>query len=234
MHNPEFTMLEFYIAYYEYNDLMNLTEELITGIATKVLGKEELDFGGKKISLSRPWPRMTMKQALIEIGKIPPSRLQEVDALRAFGEDAKVKDASTLSRGRLWGELFEALVEEHLWNPVFITDYPRDLSPLSKSKPEDPDFVERFELYVAGMEIANGYSELNDPVEQRRRFEEQMLAFESGDQEAHSMDEEYLTALEHGMPPTGGEGIGIDRLTMLFTNSRSIREVILFPLLKPK
>ena len=234
MHNPEFTMLEFYIAYYDYQKLMDLTEDLICTLAEKVLGTQELKFGDKTISLKRPWRRLPMSEALMEMGKIPADILNDENALRAYAQQKHVKDAAKLSTGKLWGELFGMLVEEQLDGPVFVTEYPRDLSPLSKSKPEDPNIVERFELYFAGMEIANAYSELNDPVEQRRRFEEQLRAFEAGDQEAHSMDEDYVLAMEHGMPPTGGEGIGIDRLAMLFTNSTSIREVILFPLLKPK
>jgi len=234
MHNPEFTMLEFYIAYYDYNDMMNLTEELITGLARDVLGKEELEFEGKTISLARPWKRISMRDALLEIGKVPVEVLEDETKLRDLAIEKKIKDVTKLSRGKLWGELFSDLVEPALTGPVFIIDYPRELSPLSKTRADDPSTVERFELYIGGMEIANAYSELNDPVDQKRRFDEQLRAHEAGDQEAHSMDEDYVMALEHGMPPTGGEGIGIDRLTMLFTGVRSIREVILFPLLKPK
>jgi lysyl-tRNA synthetase class 2 len=234
MHNPEFTMLEFYIAYYDYRALMELTEELVCTIADKVLGKEELEYGGKKISLTRPWQRLTMKQALIERGGLTQDQLNDTEGLRSLAMGKKIKDAAKLSRAKLIAELFEELVEPGLDGPVFLIEHPRELSPLSKSKPDDPQVVERFELYMAGMEIANAYSELNDPSDQRVRFEEQLRAHEAGDQEAHVMDEDYIIAMEHGMPPTGGEGIGIDRLTMLFTDSPSIRDVILFPLLKPR
>lgn len=234
MHNPEFTMLEFYIAYYDFHMMMDLTEDLLSGLAREVLGTEELQFENKTISLARPWKRLSMKQALVEIGNVDAEILEDESRLRAFAAEKKVKDAQKLSKGKLWGELFDELVEEKLAGPVFITDYPRELSPLSKSRPDNPEIVERFELYIGEMEVANAYSELNDPADQRSRFEEQLAAYEAGDQEAHRMDEDYVLALEHGMPPTGGEGIGVDRLTMLFAGVRSIREVILFPLLKPR
>lgn len=233
MHNPEFTMLEFYIAYWDYHKLMQLTEELITGLARDILGKDELTFQEQTISLKTPWKRLGVKQAIMEIGGIPAEVMDNETLLRQKAQELRIKDAAKLSVSKLWGELFDELVEDKLYDPVFITDYPRELSPLSKSKPDDPDIVDRFELYIGGMEVANAYSELNDPADQRSRFEEQLRAHEAGDQEAHSMDDDYVTALEHGMPPTGGEGIGIDRLTMLFTGVKSIREVILFPLLKP-
>ena len=234
MHNPEFTMLEFYIAYYDYQALMELTEDLLSTIAMKVLGKEELEYSGKTLSFKRPWKRLPMLESLVELGGLTESQIKDDDFLRSLGREKNIKDVHKLNRGKLLGEIFEALVEPQLDGPVFLTEHPRELSPLSKTKPDDPDTVERFELYMAGMEIANAYSEVNDPADQRSRFEEQLRAMEAGDQEAHSMDEDYILALEHGMPPTGGEGIGIDRLTMVFANAPSIRDVILFPLLKPK
>jgi lysyl-tRNA synthetase, class II len=234
MHNPEFTMLEFYIAYKDYNQMMDLTEDLLLQVGNAVCGKRELEFDGRTISLQTPWPRLSMKEALIEIGKLSADVVEDDERMRQILIDRKVKDARTLNRGKVWDEVFKELVEPHLMNPIFIKDHPKELSPLSKLKPEDPRFVERFELYMGGMEIANAYSELNDPADQRCRFEDQLRAHEAGDAEAHTMDEDYVTALEYGLPPTGGEGIGIDRLTMLFTNSRSIRDVILFPLLKPR
>jgi lysyl-tRNA synthetase, class II len=234
MHNPEFTMLEFYIAYYDYQALMEITEDLICTIARNVLGKDELEYGGKKISLQRPWPRLPMKQALIEMGGLNESQLKDENVLRNMASERKIKDTGKLSHAKLIAELFEELVEPKLDGPLFLIEHPRELSPLSKTKSDDPEVVERFELYMAGMEIANAYSELNDPSDQRERFDEQLRQLQAGDQEAHAMDEDYVIALEHGMPPTGGEGIGIDRLTMLFTDSPSIRDVILFPLLKPK
>jgi lysyl-tRNA synthetase, class II len=234
MHNPEFTMLEFYVAYYDYNDLMLLTEELITGLANRILNSEELPNQDKTLSLKRPWRKISMRDSLIEMGGLPADVVDDAEKLRSKAIELKIKDAAKLSKAKLWGELFGELVERRLQDPTFVIDYPRELSPLSKSRPDDPSLVERFELYMGGMEIANAYSELNDPADQQHRFEEQLAALQSGDQEAHSMDQDYVTALEHGMPPTGGEGIGIDRLTMLFSNVRSIREVILFPLLKPR
>ncbi len=248
-HNPEFTMLEFYQSYSDYRDLMDLTEELICHLARLVLGKLELDYDGQKISLDE-WKRFSLKQAILHFWPetVQPvagaedledlGRLQQL--CQHWNEQAEARGAETVplsqydTRGALLGALFEAVVEKHLLGPTLIYDYPIELSPLSKTKPEDPSMVERFELYIGGMEIANAYSELNDPEEQKRRFETQMAEREKGDEEAHQMDEDYVRALRYGMPPTAGEGIGIDRLTMLFTNSRSIRDVILFPHMRPE
>jgi lysyl-tRNA synthetase class 2 len=234
-HNPEFTMLEFYQAYSNYTDLMDLTEEMLTGIAEKVCGSRITEYDGQRIDFNK-WSRLSMKEAIV---KFCPEKIDEQD----------LKDKSTIERllrklhagydpqmplGQLVGILFETVAEEHLIQPTLIYDYPVELSPLSKVKASDPSLAERFELYVAGMEIANGYSELNDPIDQRERFQTQLAARERGDEEAHLMDEDYIRALSYGMPPTAGEGIGVDRLVMLLTGSTSIRDVILFPHLRPE
>ncbi len=227
-HNPEFTMLEFYWAYANYEDLMALTEEMITGIAGEVAGGQTLPWGERTLDLTRPWRRLTMPEAILAHSDLAPEDLGERAALEATGRRLGVADVERLPTGKLVAEVFEATSEAHLQDPTFIIDFPADISPLAKRKPAAPDLTERFELYIGGMEIANAFSELNDPDDQRRRFEEQV---------AHGggvVDEDYLLALEHGMPPTAGEGIGIDRLVMLLTNSRSIRDVILFPLLRPR
>ena len=233
-HNPEFTMLEFYWAYADYHLLMDLTEELITGLADEILGSRELTWKDETMSLERPWQRLTMKQAVLEVGGVEETALESVETLRAELEKrgAEVPKAGTY--GHLLMALFEETAEEKLLGPTFIIDHPVEVSPLSKQKPEDPAFTERFELYMGRMEVANAFSELNDPDVQAERFQQQLEAREAGDDEAHVFDHDYVQALEHGMPPAGGEGIGIDRLTMLFTNSQSIRDVILFPLLRPR
>ena len=232
-HNPEFTMLEFYQAYSNYTDLMDLTEIMLTGIAEKVCGARVTTYDEQQIDFGK-WSRLTMKEAIV---KFCPEKVREED----------LKDRATVERllnqlhadfdprmplGNFIGILFETVAEEHLVQPTFIYDYPIELSPLSKQKAEDPSLVERFELYIGGMEIANGYSELNDPIDQRERFVSQLQARDRGDEEAHEMDDDYIRALSYGMPPTAGEGIGVDRLTMLLTNSTSIRDVILFPHLR--
>jgi lysyl-tRNA synthetase class 2 len=249
-HNPEFTMLEFYQAYADYRDMMVLTERLMRHVAQAVLGSLEFEYDGQKISLAE-FHRYTMKEAIAhfwaEAGTAP--KLEQLaDPRAAFhwievynawaaqsgGSHEPIALPPGTSPGAALQELFGAVAEQHLIQPTFILDYPLEVSPLSKQKPDDPNFVERFELYLGGMEIANAFSELNDPAEQRDRFEYQQLLREKGDLTAHAIDEDYIRALSYGMPPAGGEGLGIDRLTMLFTNSRSIREVILFPLLRPE
>ena len=248
-HNPEFTMLEFYQSYSDYRELMDLTEDLLKGLAHEILGSLEFEFNGIRISL-RTWARYSMKESIRKFWPgeaLPVPRSEELESLaglarlcRSWNDYARssgldpVNCKSGDSRGLIWAALFDAVVEKHLVQPTIIYDYPLELSPLSKTKPEDPSLVERFELYIGGMEIANAYSELNDPEEQKRRFEAQAVERDKGDEEAHRMDEDYVRALRYGMPPTAGEGIGIDRLTMLFTDSDSIRDVILFPLLRPE
>ena len=237
-HNPEFTMLEFYQAYSDYRDLILLTQEMITTVAETVTGSRQVKWQEHTIDFDR-WHQYTMKEAILNfwpgsVEKPSEQELNSVEELRGMATALDAKFETGDGRGKLLGAIFEAAVEPHLIQPTFIYDYPTELSPLSKTKPNDPDTVERFELYIAGMEIANAYSELNDPAEQRARFEEQLRARDRGDEEAHVMDEDYIRALSYGMPPTGGEGIGIDRLTMVLTDSRSIRDVILFPLLRPE
>jgi lysyl-tRNA synthetase, class II len=235
-HNPEFTMLEFYQAYSDYRDLMKLTQEMITRVAEIVTGSRRVQWQEHTIDFDR-WHHFTMKGAILQFwpeGLPAPSErdLNNPAKLRELTEALHASVEPGAGAGKLLGALFEVVVEPHLIQPTFIYEYPTELSPLSKTKPGDPDTVDRFELYIAGMEIANAYSELNDPVEQKARFEEQLRARGRGDEEAHVMDDDYIRALSYGMPPTAGEGVGIDRLTMVLTNSRSIRDVILFPLLR--
>ncbi len=234
-HNPEFTMLEFYRAYADYMDLMDLTEELFSELASSVLGSNVLIYQDMEINLASPWSRLSFYQALQEVGGLSPQEYQEPTAAKQLLERMgdRVKEGER-NLGKLQTKLFDLLVEPQLIQPHFIYDYPTDVSPLSRRKDSDPSLCERFELFIAGREMANAFSELNDPRDQRERFEKQARSKAEGDEEAHFLDQEYITALEHGMPPAAGEGIGIDRLTMLFTDSSSIREVILFPLLKPE
>lgn len=281
-HNPEFTMLEFYQAYANYENLMELTEELITFVATEVNGTTKTVFNGNEIELGK-WRRLSMRQAIIEfwpqnvVGK---PTLEDFTTKEAFqgwshnyqfievpadGSEQELEPArqllaskirgifsglrhATVESGGLTGPvltpgdpvgkqiatLFEILAEPHLIQPTIIYDFPLAVSPLSKQKPDEPDWVERFEFYIGGFEVGNAFSELNDPDEQRRRFEDQLKERDRGDDEAHAMDEDYIRALEYGLPPTGGEGIGIDRLTMVLTGAKSIRDVILFPLMRPQ
>jgi len=236
-HNPEFTMLEFYQAYSDYQDLMNLTEEMLQTVVQTVAGSLEVQFNGNSIDFNK-FARYSMIEAIQRFWKeeSAPSTedLCRHDQLGALLEKTGLEFKASLNWGKLLALLFEHVVEEHLIQPTFIYDFPTELSPLSKTKDEDSRFAERFELFIGGLEIANAYSELNDPEEQRERFKEQVEARARGDSEAHEMDEDYLKALQYGMPPTAGEGVGIDRLTMVLTDSDSIREVILFPHLRPK
>jgi lysyl-tRNA synthetase class 2 len=234
IHNPEFTMLEFYVAYADYTDLIALTEELFGRLAKDVLGSTTLEYQSQSIDLAPPWRRWSWRQALLEANRLDATVLSDrnaaLAAARALGVETD-KDAALVD---ILNEIFEDTVEPQLVQPTFITDYPIELSPLARRKDSDPSLTDRFELYIAGREIANAFSELNDPLDQRRRFETQAARREAGDAEAHYLDEDFLRALEYAMPPTAGEGVGIDRLVMLFTNQASIRDVILFPQLRPE
>ncbi len=231
-HNPEFTMLEFYIAYRDYNFLMAFTEELFSYVANKVLGSLKIPYGDALIDLTPPWRRLTMLDALKEKG-VPDEALSNYESAVKWALTKGIEIPKGASMGKVLDEIFKEVVEPELIQPVFIIDYPLELSPLAKRKRENPALVERFELFIAAREIANAFSELNDPIDQQERFLKQVEIKKQGDEEAHWMDEDFVRALEYGMPPAAGEGIGIDRLVMLFTNSQSIRDVILFPQLKP-
>jgi lysyl-tRNA synthetase class 2 len=239
-HNPEFTMMEFYESYADYHTLMTLTEELIATVARKVTGGEHVAFGDHQISLAPPFARLSLREGVREAAarklarEVTDAELRDVGQVRAVADALGVEVDPASGAGKIATELFERLCEDRLIQPTFVYDFPTDVSPLSKQKADDPDTVERFELYIGGFEVANAFSELNDPAEQRRRFEAQLTDRARGDQEAHAMDEDYIRALEYGLPPTAGEGVGIDRLVMLLTNSPSIRDVILFPLLRKK
>jgi len=251
--NPEFTMLEFYWAYADYRDLIELSEELLATLVQEVTGKDTVTYRGNEISFKRPFARFTMKEAIAHFsnGAIAANDLDDraklVQLVLKHGEHRPVKADGTegtkltpqqqieqMNDGKLIAELFESIAEEHLVQPTFITDFPTEVSPLSKQRKDDPNFVERFELYIGAMEIANAFSELNDPDEQDRRFRQQLGERERGDDEAMQTDDDYVHALEYGMPPTAGEGVGIDRLAMILTDSPTIRDVILFPLMRPR
>jgi len=232
-HNPEFTMLEFYQAYATYSDLMDLTEELIRSVAEEITGSAKFSYQGETIDVSGQWRRMPLFSALVELGGIDRALLNDKQGLLEFAARNGVQVTKTGQLGKVITKLFDALVEPKLIQPTFITGYPAEVSPLSRRSDQEPDLTERFELFIAGREIANGFSELNDPFDQYQRFAQQVEGRAAGDEEAHRMDDDYIEALEYAMPPTAGEGIGIDRLVMLLTDAASIREVILFPHMKP-
>ncbi|HKH70171.1 MAG TPA: lysine--tRNA ligase [Vicinamibacterales bacterium] len=239
-HNPEFTMLEFYWTYADYNDLMVFTEKLLQHVALKSVGTDQLTFGEHAISLAPPYRRLSLREGARTAASkrldatVTEAELRSPETAAALAGKLGIAVHPGSGPGKIAADIFEALCEDDLVRPTFVYDFPTEVSPLSKQKPDDPETVERFELYIGGFEVANAFSELNDPVEQRRRFEEQLRQRAGGNEEAHAMDEDYIRALEYGLPPTGGEGIGIDRLVMLLTNSPSIRDVILFPLMRPR
>lgn len=232
-HNPEFTMMEFYLAYATYEDLMVMTEELITRICLELFGSLKITYQGQELDFSRPWRRFTVKEALVEFGGVEPTVLEDRNKAVAYAKSLKL-DVDDMPLGKVIMALFDETVEPNLVQPTFITGYPVEVSPLARRNASDPSLVDRFELYIAGKEIANAFSELNDPVDQRERFLMQLKEREAGDEEAHGMDYDYIRALEYGMPPAAGEGIGIDRLVMILTDSASIRDVILFPHMRVK
>jgi lysyl-tRNA synthetase class 2 len=233
-HNPEFTMLEFYQAYATYTDLMDLTEELMVRVTEKITGSTTIAYQGQRIDFSGKWSRIGLFDAMVEIGGVDRQILQNRQRLLELASERKVTVTKTSKLAKVVTKLFDALVQPRLIQPTFITGYPAEISPLSRRSDQTPELTERFELFIGGREIANGFSELNDPADQRERFLQQVREREAGDAEAHWMDEDYIEALEYGMPPTAGEGIGIDRMAMLLTDAASIREVILFPHMKPR
>ena len=234
-HNPEFTMLEFYQAYADYQDFMQFSEVMLRYVAENVLNTATLDYQGATVDLSKPFKRATLKELILENAPdISEQDLMDEGRARKIADAHKIDIPKGSGLGLIHMELFEKLAERHLVQPTFVTAFPTEVSPLARMNPDDPFITDRFELYIGGQEIANGFSELNDPEDQARRFEKQIAAREAGDEEAMSYDHDYITALEYGLPPTAGEGIGIDRLVMFFADCASIRDVILFPLLRPK
>ena len=233
-HNPEFTNMEWYAAYEDYNDMMNISEELISTIAQKVIGTTKITYDGNEIDLSPSWKKITMIDAIKEVTGVDFNKINTDEEAQAIAKEKGVEfEDIKNTRGHIINEFFETFVEETLIQPTFIMDYPVEVSPLTKRRNDDPRLVERFELFIGGREYGNAYSELNDPIDQYQRFLKQVEAKEKGDEEAGGMDEDFVTALEIGLPPTGGMGIGLDRLIMLLTGSASIRDVLFFPTMKP-
>ena len=231
-HNPEFTMIEFYWAYKTYEDLMEFTEKMLSDIALKVTGSYKVEYQGNILDFTPPFKRLRIREALVSECGMKEDEIDNINALRKKAESLGINIPEFATKGYLMMSIFEEMLEDKLIQPTFVMDFPLEVSPLSRKKDSDPTLVDRFELYIAGREIANAFSELNDPFDQAERFRMQLESKEKGDEEAMAFDEDYIDALEYGMPPTAGEGIGIDRLVMLMTNSPSIRDVILFPLLK--
>jgi lysyl-tRNA synthetase class 2 len=239
-HNPEFTMLEFYQAYSEYRELMDMTEQMLASVAREAIGTDQITFGGHAISLAPSYRRVSLRDGARESASaklgiaVSDADLRNRETAEGLAGRLHVELQPGWGAGKIATEIFERLNQDSLIQPTFVFDFPTEVSPLSKQRADDPDTVERFELYIGGFEVANAFSELNDPAEQRRRFEAQLKDKAAGNLEAHAMDEDYIRALEYGLPPTGGEGVGIDRLVMLLTDSPSIRDVILFPLMRPR
>ena len=232
-HNPEFTLMELYQAYTDYNGMMDITEDMFRTVAQNVLGTTTVNYGGHEIKLGEKFARITMVDAVKEHTGVDFDQVKDTEEAKAIAKEKGVEFEDRHQKGDILNLFFEEFVEKNLIQPTFIIDYPVEISPLTKRKPDNPDFTERFELFIVGREYGNAYSELNDPIDQRSRFEYQEFLRENGDDEANMIDEDFLTALEYGMPPTGGLGVGIDRFVMLLTESVSIRDVILFPTMKP-
>ena len=235
-HNPEFTMIEFYQAYATYEDMMTHTETLLRYLAETVLGTKTLHYQGQEIDLTQPFMRLRMQDTITDYNPmISPEHLYDFEYMKKYATDKlHLKIPNEAGLGKIWTEIFEATVEDHLKTPTFITAYPAEVSPLARKNDEDPFITDRFEFFIGGREIANGFSELNDPEDQAARFQAQVNAKNAGDAEAMHFDHDYIRALEYGLPPTAGQGIGIDRLVMIFTNQNSIRDVLLFPQMKPE
>ena len=231
-HNPEFTLMELYQAYTDYNGMMDLTERMYRHVAKEVTGSEQVVYGEHTIDFSKPFERITMVDAVKQYAKVDWNEVEDLEAARKAADKLHVEYEDRHKKGEILSLIFEEYVEEHLIQPTFVMDHPIEISPLTKKKPDNPEYVERFEMFINGWEMANAYSELNDPIDQRERFKAQEEALAQGDEEANTTDEDFLNALEIGMPPTGGIGYGIDRLAMIMTNSPAIRDVILFPTMK--
>lgn len=233
-HNPEFTMIELYEAYADFEDIMRLTENLISHVTEAVCGTTKITYQGTEVDLSAPWKRISMVEAIKDVTGVDFSVEMSDEEAHRLAKEHKVPVEPTMKFGHIVNEFFEHFVEETLVQPTFVYGHPVDISPLAKKNDQDARFTDRFELFIVGREHANAFTELNDPIDQRERFEAQLLEREQGNEEAHEMDEDFIRALEYGMPPTGGLGIGIDRLVMLLTDAPSIRDVLLFPLMRER